>query len=88
MKQPPKNLNMELVVQLQEDGSSKIVDWITGQDITDLVYKIVIEPTEAKAYLYRVDKAGHFYIQGDSIARYHQSFPVVKIYGKTTLRRK
>ncbi|NIO37414.1 hypothetical protein GTO27_06890 [Candidatus Bathyarchaeota archaeon] len=85
MKEGPKHMNMELIVQLDETkaGHHKVVDWITGQDISHLVYKITLTPGEAKAHLFRVDEDGHFYKQNETVARYHRTFPIVKIYGKS-----
>ena len=85
----PLHLDMELIVQLTLGGqSTKIVDWITGQHVEDLVYKIVINPDgTGKAYMFKPNAEGQFYKVGDGHARYHRSFPIVKIYGQMFGRR-
>jgi hypothetical protein len=83
----PKHLDMELIVQLSEDGlATSVVDWITGQDVSHLVYKLILEPGKCRALLYRLNEDGKLYRHGDRVARYHKPFPVVKIYGKSVLR--
>jgi len=77
---------MELIVNLcpreEEYADYKVVDWLSGKDVTKQVYRIELLPgKEMKAYLYRLNSTGNKYITpGGEIARLG-SFPVVKLYG-------
>ena len=78
---------MKLIVNLNpKDGDYKVIDALTGSDVTSQVYKIELLPfNKAKAYLYRHDKDGHKYKTTNGRIARLGSFPVVKIYGKKVM---